>query len=248
MRGMVKKLAGDLREHRYNDVMARKVFAVAVLLLIAGLGFVGYRMVGSGLRPASSITGLPVTMKLKQRSTTIIPGSNDKVSVSIDDITDRQVMVTLVQADGKPVMGARSLQARGTTPFEFDGTTYTLAVDKLDDSLLGDDYATITISTGGTQGSAEMQKIELLIAKVENLKGAVFIRNGTEHSPAEAVKLLRHKLGTMDPATVTAGQFIEQAGTKSSTTGVPYQIRFSDGRTIPSADFLHEKLKELAKS
>jgi hypothetical protein len=227
--------------------MARKVFAAAVLLLIAGLGFVGYRMVGSGLGPGPSITGLPVTMKLKQRSTTAIPGSNDRLSISIDDITEGQVMVTLVLADGKPVMGARSLRARATAPFELDGTTYSLAVNKLDDSLLGDDYATITISEGGTQVSAEMQKIELLITKVESLKDAVFIRNGTEHSPADAAKLLRHKLGALDPATVTAEQFIEQAGTRSSSTGMPYQIRFLDGRTMPSADFLHEKLKELAK-
>lgn len=226
--------------------MARKIFAAAALLLVAGLGFIGYHMIGSGLAPDPSITGLPVTMKLKQRSTTAIPGSNDKLTISVDDITDGQVMVTLVGADGKPVMGARSLQSRGTAPFEFDGTTFTLAVDKLDDSLLGDDYATITISQGGTQGSAEMQKIELLIAKVETLNGAVFIRNGKEHSPADAAKLLRHKLGSLDPATVTAGQFIEQAGTKSSTSGEPYKIRFPDGRTILSADFLHEKLKELA--
>jgi hypothetical protein len=242
---MVKKLAGDLRGHRYNDVMARKVFAAAALLLIAGLGFVGYRMVGTGLAPVPSITGLPVTMKLKQRSTTAIPGSNDRLSVSIDDITEGQVMVTLVSAQGKPVMGARSLRPKAAAPFEFDGTTHTVVLDKLDDSLLGDDYATITISTGGTQGSGEMQKIELLIAKVEGLKDAVFIRNGTEHSPSDAGKLLRHKLGTMDPATITAEQFIEQAGTKSSTSGQPYQIRFADGRTIPSADFLREKLKEL---
>jgi hypothetical protein len=225
--------------------MARKIFAAAVLLLIAGLGFVGYHFVGPGLVPVPSITGLPVTMKVKQRSTTPIPGSNDKLSLSIDDITEGQVMVTMVGADGKPVMGARSLQARTTAPFDFDGTTYTLAVDKLDDSLLGDDFATITISPPGAQGSAEMQKIELLIAKVETLKDAVFIRNGTEHSPTDAAKLLRHKLGALDPATVTAEQFIEQAGTKSSSTGVPYQIRFPDGRTIPSAEFLHEKLKEL---
>src|SRR4029079_7764816 len=104
-------------------------------------------------------------------------------------------------------------------------TTFTLTVDKLDDSLLGDDYATITVSQGGTQDSAEMKKIELLITKVETLTDAVFIRNGTEHSPAEAAKLLRHKLGALDPATVTAQQFIEQAGTKSSTTGEIYQIR-----------------------
>jgi hypothetical protein len=92
-----------------------------------------------------------------------------------------------------------------------------------------------------------MQKIEMLITTVENLKDAVLIRNGSEHSPADAAKLLRHKLGSLDPATVTAEQFIEQAGSKSTSTGQPYHIRFSDGRTITSADFLHEKLKELAK-
>ena len=42
---------------------------------------------------------------------------------------------------------------------------------------------------------SEKQKIELLIRYVETLKHAVFIRNGTVHSPAEAAAHLRYKLG-----------------------------------------------------
>src|SRR5687768_6763203 len=40
----------------------------------------------------------------------------------------------------------------------------------------------------------EAQKIEALIASIEQLQGAVFIRNGTEHDAAKAAAHLRRKL------------------------------------------------------
>ena len=44
------------------------------------------------------------------------------------------------------------------------------------------------------QDNIEKKKIEFLISSVENLKGAKFIRNGTEHDGKEAAEHLRMKL------------------------------------------------------
>ena len=92
---------------------------------------------------------------------------------------------------------------------------------------------------------SEAQKIEALIAAVEHLPGAVFIRNGTEYDAAKAAAHLRRKLDYAGKKVKTADQFIQHLATGSSMTGKPYKIRFADGRTVDSASFFREQLRKL---
>jgi hypothetical protein len=55
---------------------------------------------------------------------------------------------------------------------------------------------------------------------------------------------LRLKLKRAGSAVKSAEDFIRYCGTQSSTSGKPYEIRFSDGRVLPSATFLTQKLAE----
>ena len=91
----------------------------------------------------------------------------------------------------------------------------------------------------------EAQKIQALIHSIETLKGAVFIRNGSEHDAAKAAEHLRRKLDYAGKRISTADQFIDKLATGSSMSGKPYQIRFADGRTVESAAFLREQLRKL---
>ena len=91
----------------------------------------------------------------------------------------------------------------------------------------------------------EQQKIDALIASVEHLPGAVFIRNGTEYDGAKAADHLRTKRNYAGKRITTAEQFIDKLATASSMTGKPYTIRYADGRTVESAAFFHEQLKRL---
>jgi Family of unknown function (DUF5329) len=43
----------------------------------------------------------------------------------------------------------------------------------------------------------------------------------------------------------TAQDFIEQVGTRSTTSGDVYQVRLADGRTLTSADFLRQELRRI---
>jgi hypothetical protein len=43
----------------------------------------------------------------------------------------------------------------------------------------------------------------------------------------------------------TAAQFIEQIASRSSTSGEPYLIRFTDGRTVAAARFLGDELERM---
>ena len=92
--------------------------------------------------------------------------------------------------------------------------------------------------------STERMKIEFLISAVENLKVAIFIRNGTEHDGKEAAEHLRIKLQKAGDRVRTADDFIRLCASKSLLSGKPYMIRSSDGKTIKAEEFFREKLKE----
>ena len=92
---------------------------------------------------------------------------------------------------------------------------------------------------------AEQALIDRLIDGMVNQQDAKFLRNGTAYSGADAARFLRGKLDSMGAKVSTADQFIEQIATRSSSTGVPYTIRFVDGRQMPAGQFLKQELLRL---
>jgi hypothetical protein len=96
-----------------------------------------------------------------------------------------------------------------------------------------------------TLPASERAKIETLIASVEKLPGATFVRNGKAYKPATAAKFLRGKWDDRAGDIRTADDFIVKVASKSSTTGRPYLVRFRDGREVPTADFFRAELAKL---
>lgn len=94
------------------------------------------------------------------------------------------------------------------------------------------------------RAEAEQKKIDYLIAAIEALDGATFIRNGSEYSAAKAADHLRLKLRNAGERIQTAEQFIDELGTKSSMSGEKYRIRLKDGRLLDSAQVFREKLAQ----
>ena len=92
---------------------------------------------------------------------------------------------------------------------------------------------------------SEPQKIEALLASIEHLQGAVFIRNGSEYTAAQAAEHLRYKWNKAGDRVKTAEDFIVLCATKSSMSGLAYRIRFADGTTVDSAVFFEQQLKRL---
>lgn len=90
----------------------------------------------------------------------------------------------------------------------------------------------------------EKQRIDALIDAVEK-SGLIFIRNGSEHSAADAASHMRLKFNNAGNRISTAEQFIDYLASKSSITGSPYFLKFPDGRTEKAGIWLHRKLKEL---
>ena len=99
----------------------------------------------------------------------------------------------------------------------------------------------------------EEKKINFLLEELGKLD-AVFIRNGSEHTATEAVSHLRRKLSfglkswfTPKKEKWTAIMFIEKLASKSSMSGRPYTIKFTDGKVVETEQWLKGKLGDYEK-
>lgn len=95
----------------------------------------------------------------------------------------------------------------------------------------------------------EQRRIEFLFNEIEGFEG-VFIRNGVEYNSQKAVAHLRMKLNRAinswfapDKEEWTAELFIDELATKSSLSDRYYHIKYKDGRTVKSGEWLKERLK-----
>jgi hypothetical protein len=100
----------------------------------------------------------------------------------------------------------------------------------------------------GSTTPLEARKIEYLIAAIETLPNAQFIRNGSAYDAKSAADHLRLKLRNASARVVTAEDFIRVCASVSSVSGLPYQIRFADGSTVTSETFLRQKLLEFEQT
>ena len=99
-------------------------------------------------------------------------------------------------------------------------------------------------SSAAATALSETEKIQALIALVESLKDATFVRNGTENDCQAAADHMRNKWRLQQEQIKTARDFVRLVATKSTLSGQPYLIRAKDGKQITSEQFL---LGELAK-
>jgi len=89
-------------------------------------------------------------------------------------------------------------------------------------------------------------EIDSLLAFVER-QPVEFIRNGTAHTPAEAVSHMQLKRRRAGDRIKTAEDFIRYCGTKSSFTGSPYRLRYPDGTIREAGPVLTAELKRLSR-
>ena len=72
-----------------------------------------------------------------------------------------------------------------------------------------------------------------------------FIRNGSEYSAAEGADQLRDKLARAGDRVKTTDDFITGIASKSYLSGKPYLVKFADGHTQPTGDWLRAHLAEI---
>ena len=201
----------------------------------------------SKLKKTAELAEVPVSMTVRQRSTTVVPGSNDVLQVTIDDITAGQVMVSVAKKKGDVLLPLTSLRSGETKTFKLGRTEYQLKVKSLRNQLIGDDFADLEIGLA-PDGKSEPEKIEKLLAALAALEGAKFFRNEKEYSIGETIEHLRIKWKAADDEVTTAEQFIEHVASKSSVSGKPYVIRLDEKTVVPAGVYLRARLREIEKA
>jgi hypothetical protein len=89
-------------------------------------------------------------------------------------------------------------------------------------------------------------EIDELINYVQ-MSGVRFIRNGSEYSGAEGAQHLRDKLAKAGDHVKTTDDFITGIASKSYLSGKPYLVKFPDGHTQPTGEWLRAHLAETRK-
>ncbi len=101
--------------------------------------------------------------------------------------------------------------------------------------------------TAGRAGAADTEdEIEYLLDFVAS-SGCNFVRNGTEHDPADAADHLRLKYRRGAKYVNSAEQFIDRLASESSWTGNRYTVT-CNGNTEPTGQWLHRALEAFRQS
>ena len=89
-------------------------------------------------------------------------------------------------------------------------------------------------------------EIDELIAYVQT-SGVRFIRNGLEYS-GEGAQHLRDKLAKAGDRVKTTEDFVTGIASKSFLSGKPYLVKFADGHTQPTGEWLRAHLAEVREN
>jgi hypothetical protein len=92
---------------------------------------------------------------------------------------------------------------------------------------------------------SEDEKVERLIQLIAKMEGAVFIRNGSEHTCRKAAEHLESKWEKHRESIKTAKGFVEELASRSGLSGKDYLIRFTDGTTKTTKEVLSAALGQL---
>jgi hypothetical protein len=190
------------------------------------------------------LPGNVLSLTVKQRQAVVVPGSRDWLRLSIGDITAGQVMVTVETAEGTPLIPQRSVRQGEHVALVIGEGHYTLTLDKLANLLIGDDWATFSVSALVPD---ERRRIEQLLGHIAVAK-AGFVREGVEHDGATAAAHLRQKYESAGPKVKTLDEFIDKIASRSWTTGNAYEIKLADGSKVDAATWLRQQAKELEQA
>jgi hypothetical protein len=130
----------------------------------------------------------------------------------------------------------------------FSGVSFLMIEGNMNKTAISILFVTILVWTiSFAQDQNEMEKINFLIDSVENAKGVTFIRNRTEYDAKAAADHLRLKLRESRYRVKTAEDFIKYCASKSSMSGEPYRIKFSDGTITDSESYFRKQLLRFEK-
>lgn len=182
----------------------------------------------------------PVSLHLEQRHTAELDSLETGLSVRIDDITDGKTFLT-VYVNGETVK-SEYIATRMTVKAPVNGKTLYITCTKLDNQLVGRDFADLSLSWNNPmkeRHDTAPNEVPQLLAKIRDSQ-LHFVRNGETYTGPEAARFLEMKWDNDDKIR-TKEAFIREIATKSSTTGQYYLVVHPDGTKTRLAEWLRQQ-------
>lgn len=183
------------------------------------------------------------TVTIVQRRSAEVPGSRGFLRVQLGDITAGAVLLTVRGADGEDVVAQRLVRERDRVLFELAGGTFALVVDRLENLLIGDDFAVLRAVDAA---SLPRDLVTELLHCIES-SDATFVRGTVEFGGRQAGIHVRKKLAALgrEPS---VDEFVDTVASTSSTTGEPYRVRLPDGSEQTMREWLRAQRARLEAS
>jgi hypothetical protein len=200
-------------------------------------------------RAAVVAPAVPSRVTIVQRKSQPLPGTNGSIVARIGDITGGQVLLTIDDAGGQPLVNTLPMREGDSTQFTVGAAKFEIELVELKNFLTGDDFAVFALRQAGTALSEE-EKIKRLIDAVAREPGMSFIRNGQPYTGEEAAAHLNRKYQAAGDKWLTAREFIEDLASRSSVSGQEHRVKLPDGTEQSASHWLSARLSkiELAKA
>ena len=105
--------------------------------------------------PALNLPEKSVELTVLQREERAIPGSDGSVRIRLGDISDGQVLLTVVSGDESHLLERVSVSQDDKVEFSLGKAKYTVHIKELRNLFIGDDFAKITVAKNPEESSAE---------------------------------------------------------------------------------------------
>ncbi|WP_431222990.1 YfeK family protein [Serratia sp. L9] len=106
----------------------------------------------------------------------------------------------------------------------------------------------ITLPAFAKLNAHEEARIAAMLNALGQKQGLIFVRNGDDHTSAEAVEHLKLKLGNTRKRLNTAEQFIDKVASVSSISGKPYYVKIAGQPDVSAKIYLNQLIKETDKT
>jgi len=104
----------------------------------------------AGMRMGADLPKLnpdPLQITVVQRGTQDIPGLQGLARLHIEDITDGQVVLSILDAAHQPLLAPASVRAGQVVSFKLKGRRFYVRASRLKNKLLGEDFGEFEISS-----------------------------------------------------------------------------------------------------
>lgn len=184
-------------------------------------------VVAEGTPATVETEGMMSSITIKQRSSAKLSAPWESLRLSIDDITFGRVLVRLRSGDGD-LVPMTAMSVGGSAKFEYAGREQMLALSRMENLLIGQDYAEFYL------GDPEMvcrAQIETILERIEDSE-LKFLALGAETDGRAMAARLRRDYARVADEIRSGEEFVKRVATRPFPSAEDYRVRVLPGEGI----------------